>query len=903
MNRKMLLFSFAVFFILIFLLSSFSFSSEKKVMQAKLLLTPEVRMKDILKLQLDIVNFRPKEYIEFVTDKEEVKKLKDLGYKIEIVYEDLVAFYRSRLDTTKDMGGYHTYEETGHFLDSMHNEYPDITTDTISIDTSWEGRSIWAFKISDNPDLDEDEAEMLYTGLHHAREPMSIEVLLYYITHLLENYGTDPEVTDIVDNTELWFVPILNPDGYEYNRETYPGGGGMWRKNRRDNSDGTFGVDPNRNYGYMWGYDDIGSSPYTNSEVYRGPEPFSEPENQAIRDFVLEHDFVACINYHSVAEMFLLPWGYTYAQPSDFLIDEFFGDSASFYTGYWAGPGWELLYPTNGEADDWHRGEQTLKTKVFAYTPELGRYTFWPPPELIDPVCQENLEANMFYARMAQRLKERSIRYVETDPNVSPLVVPLVQYTDTSFNVRIYNHDTSSYLNFNITDPDSSEELVFDLASIDDLLYSKGFLASTDPFASLTKVPSSFDQVSDWLSVSPKTGSISPNSYQDLTVTVDATALEGEYFGKDHYGSIVIATNNNRTPPYSDTSLINVNLMVFKEHYDQFAEIQSSKLFAGISNVTNVGKKSNPGLGYLDESIQYLYDGSLFLGYIPQPGDTIVHREMFNTFSMRATSHLVIDSTTDPKATFAFYTDSTEDGDLGIDGEVIAYLIPDSSEFFVFKYKIYNLSGNPIDSLYIGVAYDLDVYNSYNTSGVDEDLNLVWQKSYYEPERYAGLAFLSQDTLYGASVIKNSIYIYPQGDFLTGELYHLASTPGFHPYTFYRDITTVMTAKKTYLGMDDTVEVILALAVTRDGLDDLKNSIQKAGLSTGMFFKTGNVNDDGAINLGDVIYLANYLLKGGPAPVPDLYVGDVNCDDLVNLGDVIYLANFLLKGGPKPCIH
>lgn len=903
MNRKKILFSLVVFFILIFLLSSFSFSSEKKVMQAKLLLTPEVRMKDILKLQLDIVDFKPKEYIEFVTDKEEVRKLKDLGYEIEIVYEDLVAFYRSRLDTTKDMGGYHTYEETGHFLDSMHNEYPDITTDTIPIDTTWEGRSIWAFKISDNPELNEDEAEILYTGLHHAREPISIEVLLFYITHLLEEYGIDPWVTAIVDSTELWFVPILNPDGYEYNRETYPGGGGMWRKNRRDNGDGTFGVDPNRNYGFMWGYDDIGSSPYTNSEVYRGPEPFSEPENQAIRDFVFDHDFVFCINYHSHGELFLHPWGYIYAQPSDFLVDEFLADSASYYTGYLAQPGAEL-YPTNGGAYDWHRGEQTLKTKVFSYTVEVG-WSFWDPWVSIPLHCNKNLEANMFYARMAQRLKERSIRYVETDPNVSPLVVSVVQYTDTSFNLRVYNHDTSSYLAFNITDPDSSEELVSYLASIDDLLYSKGFLASNDPFASFTKVPSSSNQVSDWLSVSPKTGSISPNSYQDLTVTVDATTLEGEYFGKDHYGSIVIATNNDRTPPYSDTSLINVNMKVFEEYYDQFAEIQSSKLYAGISNVTNVGKKSNPGLGYLDEEVQYLYDGSLFLGYIPQPGDTIVHREMFNTFSMRATSHLVIDSTTDPKAVFAYYTDSTENGDLGIDVEVIAYLISDSSEFFIFKYKIYNLSENPIDSLYIGGAYDWDVYDYRDFTGADEDLNLVWQRSSYEMDKYAGVAFLSQDTAYGASVLDNSFYVDPHDDFLTGELYQIVSTQGFNlpPSGVVDDFTTVMTAKKTYLGVDDSVEVILALAVTRDGLEDLKNSVVKARLLSGVAFKSGDVNGDDVIDLSDVIYLANYLLKGGPAPVPVLEMGDVNCDNSIDLEDVIYLANFLLKGGPKPCIH
>jgi murein tripeptide amidase MpaA len=97
---------------------------------------------------------------------------------------------------------------------------------------------------------------------------------MYYMWYLLENYGTDPEATYLVDNREMYFVPCFNPDGYEYNRQTDPNGGGMWRKNRRNNG-GSYGVDLNRNFGYMWGYDDLGSSPIPSSETYRGPSAFS----------------------------------------------------------------------------------------------------------------------------------------------------------------------------------------------------------------------------------------------------------------------------------------------------------------------------------------------------------------------------------------------------------------------------------------------------------------------------------------------------------------------------------------------------------------------------------------------------------------------------------------------------
>src|SRR5690606_2209606 len=115
--------------------------------------------------------------------------------------------------------------------------------------------------ISDQPDVDQDEPEVLYDALHHAREPASLSQLIFYMWYLLENYGTNDEVTYLVDSTEMYFVPCVNPDGYVYNWNNHPTGGGMWRKNRRVNGNGTFGVDLNRNYGHEWGYNNTGSSP------------------------------------------------------------------------------------------------------------------------------------------------------------------------------------------------------------------------------------------------------------------------------------------------------------------------------------------------------------------------------------------------------------------------------------------------------------------------------------------------------------------------------------------------------------------------------------------------------------------------------------------------------------------
>src|SRR3990167_4545160 len=185
------------------------------------------------------------------------------------------------------MGGFYTFNEVVAQLDTMRLLYPNLITVKDSTGSSIEGRTIWAVKISDNPDVNENEPQVFYNALTHANEQQGMMTVLYFMYYLLENYGTDPEVTYLVDNRELYFVPVINPDGYAYNEQISPNGGGMWRKSRRNNGGGIFGVDLNRNYGFNWGYDNIGSSPYPQEWNYRGAGPFSEPESQAIRNFCI----------------------------------------------------------------------------------------------------------------------------------------------------------------------------------------------------------------------------------------------------------------------------------------------------------------------------------------------------------------------------------------------------------------------------------------------------------------------------------------------------------------------------------------------------------------------------------------------------------------------------------------
>ena len=182
------------------------------------------------------------------------------------------------------LNGYLSLQEIYETLELMEAFYPNLITvrQPIGNFRTFENKRIYYVKISDNPKADEAEPEVLYTALHHAREPASMSQMIYFMWYLLENYGRDTSIRNLVNNRELYFIPCVNPDGYEYNETTDPNGGGFWRKNRNPNSD-DIGTDLNRNYGLGWAYNNDGSSPAGTSEVFRGSNAFSEVETQAVK--------------------------------------------------------------------------------------------------------------------------------------------------------------------------------------------------------------------------------------------------------------------------------------------------------------------------------------------------------------------------------------------------------------------------------------------------------------------------------------------------------------------------------------------------------------------------------------------------------------------------------------------
>jgi hypothetical protein len=309
-----------------------------------------------------------------------------------------------------DMGGYLTYDEALENLALMSTLYPELISPAMEIGDirTHEGLPVYYYRLSDNPTTDEiGEPEVLYTSLHHSREPNSLAQNLYYMWYLLENYDSDPEVKAIVENTELYFVPIINPDGYVYNQEIMPNGGGLWRKNRATINGQQTGVDLNRNYGFQWGIDNQGSSPDPQSEVYRGPGPFSEPETQAMQLLCQQQNFRVALNYHTFGNILIFPWAYSDQPTPDDDIYQALGKAFTADNRYVYGVGSEVLgYTVNGDSDDYMYAEETGKLPIITMTPEVGQASdgFWPDPERIDILNKQSMLANLRLAHSTHNL-------------------------------------------------------------------------------------------------------------------------------------------------------------------------------------------------------------------------------------------------------------------------------------------------------------------------------------------------------------------------------------------------------------------------------------------------------------------------------------------------------------------
>ncbi len=286
---------------------------------------------------------------------------------------------------------FHSYATLEAELVGLNASQPDLVR-LETIGTTLGNRSIFALRLTEG---EGQKPDILFMGLHHANEWMSLEVVVYLARYLLANAKVNPRVDTILKTANLWFIPLVNPDGLEYSRIH----DNLWRKNRRDNGDGTFGVDLNRNYGYQWG---TGPASNTTDIEYRGPGPFSEPETRAVRNFSLANPPVFSLSYHTAGGWILFPWSYT-PQPSS--SDGLFRGIAlemSNYDGYRLLQEGKSNHVKAGNSDDWLY--HTLGT--LAFTVEVGPGFSSQDKDQINAVLLSNVEPALLGTELALHIRD-----------------------------------------------------------------------------------------------------------------------------------------------------------------------------------------------------------------------------------------------------------------------------------------------------------------------------------------------------------------------------------------------------------------------------------------------------------------------------------------------------------------
>ncbi len=335
----------------------------------------------------------------FATDEQQAV-LSKAGFEFSIKQRHLSQFYAQRGKSLRrnPYGGFRNTAQIQAFIQKLAQDYPQFAAAWV-IGQSHQGRDIWALRLSDNPrHYEPQEATVWFDGLHHAREPMSAESLLFFAQWVL-SHQQNADIQRLLASRNILIIPCVNPDGYEYNLMQNPDGGGLWRKNRRLNADGSYGVDLNRNYAWAWGDGVMGSSGTGDSENYRGTAAFSELETQALQQLLHQQPPKVSVTVHSYGDEWMYSWGYQ-AQPT--ADDALFAHYAQLMTAqnqFTTARAWQLYGVTNGATDDYHYGQ----LGSLAFTVEIGNDDdgFWPAPARILPLAHSVLAGYQTAAQVA----------------------------------------------------------------------------------------------------------------------------------------------------------------------------------------------------------------------------------------------------------------------------------------------------------------------------------------------------------------------------------------------------------------------------------------------------------------------------------------------------------------------
>ncbi len=335
--------------------------------------------------------------------------LEKSGIAFDVVVQNVQALVdaeRASILAPRGLGGYfesyQRYEDMSQFVNDLQLAHPDRAA-RVSVGQSLEGREIFGVKITGANGSGQKPA-VVFSAMQHAREWAAGTTALYLANELLEGYGVDAQITSALDAVDVYIVPVVNPDGYVWTWDVER----LWRKNRRVNGGGTFGVDLNRNFSIGWGLNG-GSDTDTDSDLYRGTAPFSEPESAALANFIEAIPNVrAHVDLHCYSELILSPWGWTedptpdaaaYDSLNSSLQDAIAGVHGRVYT---AGPAGSTLYIASGTAPDWSYGELGAFGWTFELRPATaGQGGFVLPPDQIIPTGEEILPALLVVTEFA----------------------------------------------------------------------------------------------------------------------------------------------------------------------------------------------------------------------------------------------------------------------------------------------------------------------------------------------------------------------------------------------------------------------------------------------------------------------------------------------------------------------
>lgn len=298
---------------------------------------------------------------------------------------------------------FHDYAETEAALRGLAAAAPELAS-LFSIGKSHGGKALHALRLNSSAkgyDEPSKKPGIIFLGTHHAREHLSTEVPLLIAKHLVENRAK-PEIARLLATRDIYFVPMVNPDGVEYDLrgDTYH----MHRKNLRDNKDGSVGVDLNRNYDFRWCQG--GASRDTESDTYCGPSAFSEPETQAVRDFVRSRkdNVKILLSYHTFSELILYPWGGAdedIPNAKDLATYKAMAGEMGKMTGYRPQKSSDL-YVATGDTTDWSYGELGIFSFTFELTPKsMWSGGFYPGAKAIAPTVAANIRPALYLIDLA----------------------------------------------------------------------------------------------------------------------------------------------------------------------------------------------------------------------------------------------------------------------------------------------------------------------------------------------------------------------------------------------------------------------------------------------------------------------------------------------------------------------